>query len=494
MAKGFSLAGAIGGTGQAQIPDWLYKQRATEAAGGFDDPFVKEISQSVFTDPNKYHRIYEKEMSDATAKFIADYIRKKQNRDSDMSSWLLIEGGNLIEQRKQALNRSQELKDLEQLGMGGKRAGLYVSPSVLEANSILSKAQTPDEYMAMLQEAQNSGRISIDDPYFQFNSADRSIATNTHNEIDYTAELNKLWKGKMYELGQYSYGEGAGKVTDFIYGIPKTKAEAQKLADRTLLETGSVVDVIDAFSAGKNWFNTDYTARSQYMAEHPELIGKTNDEIYESFYRDVVDPTVPTIEKEVFRMTSRPGFTIQNYLSPETSASFQGNPETSNIYVDKPVKSLRTSILSKKPEGVDVQIPNSQYLRRTDDGNMVLGGTTKNLTVKFNGVAVWPSMKYKDKNGQEFWKVLDDTTAKQMKDAGYKVTYQAFATGNYPLLTNATTQEFVNVPVYIPLYESGQTATQNKIIGGFSSGLTTKEKADFNREVEILRTLNGKAY
>lgn len=495
MAKGFSLAGAIGGTGQAQIPDWLYKQRAAERAGGFDDPAVKAISQNVFVDPNKYHRIYEQEMKNATANFINTYIQKKQTKSSDMSSWLLTAGSELMNQRAAALNRSQELKDLEQLGMGGKRAGLYVSPSVLEANSILSQVTSPDEYMTKLQEAAASGRISMDDPYFQFNSNDRSIATNTHAEIDYNKTLADLWKGqKMTEIGEYSYGEGDGKVRELIYGIPRTAADARRLSDKKLLETGVQLDITNAYDAGKNLYQNDYTVRTQFLAEHPELKGATPEEQYDQFYKIVVEPTIPTIEKQTFNITSRPGFSVNNYLNPETSASFQGSPETVNIYDGKSTKSLRTSILSKKPEGVDVMVPNTHYLRSLNDNSILEGGAAKNFNIKFSQVAVWPSYQWETRDGKTYWKALSTEEANLLKSQGKQVKYRAFAVGNYSPITVGSVQEQINIPVYIPLYESGISGLQNKIIGAFSNGVTRTEKPDFDREVNIIKQLNESAY
>lgn len=340
VGLGIGLSGRLDATNRifaAEQQEEQYKRKMNIAAQKEKDDQVEQVKRAILTEKGQFDPLVSPKANDDIANTLLQITNAKAQNPTSYINDAYRLFGELRSRLDEYNTTSAQLKDLRSLNEKQKK-GVYISKSQQAAYDEIGKAKNYDEWITSLN---NKG---IGDDFFSIDPNTGKMITNyvvADDPVKFSQNIFNQRKNEVLDVIETKGIERAGKKIDelkTITGVPRTRAEAQKIMEDKIQRNRSSVGVQPVYSGediAENYLS-DPARKLQYTDRFPETKGMDDGQLVNHFLDNFYEPYKP------YKETSK-------YFNPATKQEI-------NINMASDTPSREFSYLKKKtiiPDVID---------------------------------------------------------------------------------------------------------------------------------------------
>lgn len=340
VGLGIGLSGRLDATNRifaAEQQEEQYKRKMNIAAQKEKDDQLEQVKRAILTEKGKFDPLVSPKANEDIANTLLQITNAKTQNPTSYINDAYRLFGELRSRLDDYNTTSAQLADLRSLNEKQKK-GVYISKSQQAAYDEIGKAKNYDEWIASLN---NKG---IGDDFFSIDPGTGKMITNyvvADDPVKFSQNIFNQRKNEVLDVIETKDIQRAGKKIDevkIITGVPRTRAEAQKIMEDKIKRNLSSVGVQPVYSGediAENYLS-DPARKLQYTDRFPETKGMDDGQLVNHFLDNFYEPYKP------YKETSK-------YFNPATKQEI-------NITMGSDTPSREFSYLKKKtiiPDVID---------------------------------------------------------------------------------------------------------------------------------------------
>lgn len=297
VGLGIGLSGRLDAPNRifaAEQQEEQYKRKMNIAAQKEKDDQVEQVKRAILTEKGQFDPLVSPKANDDIANTLLQITNAKAQNPTSYINDAYRLFGELRSRLDEYNTTSAQLKDLRSLNEKQKK-GVYISKSQQAAYDEIGKAKNYDEWIASLS------KKGIGDDFFSIDPNTGKMITNyvvADDPVKFSQNIFNQRKNEVLDVIETKGIERAGKKIDevrTITGIPRTRAEAQKIMEDKIQRNRSSVGVQPVYSGediAENYLS-DPARKLQYTDRFPETKGMDDGQLVNHFLDNFYEPYKP---------------------------------------------------------------------------------------------------------------------------------------------------------------------------------------------------------